>query len=334
MPTYNRAAFLVKAFASIGSQALTDWELIVVDDGSSDESQQVIARLSKSVSQSVRYVYQLNAGPGAARNTGIELASGRYIAFFDSDDEWMPSFLDTCVRALEDNPEVDCVYTAFERREVGPRNLIQRNSFYPNETPSAFLGLKANQRGELRIISDDRIADCLIRENIGCAMKNCVFRRAVFDELRLPPFRIGEDRAFIICTLKAGFQFGYIDRVLMTSWHHSENTSAAVLVASVERRRWIQEELIRSYEYVRRKCALRPAERRSLEQRIAKEYFWGLGYAIFWESGCERDAFRAFRTGIRLDPLRIDFWKTYSACLVKAGLRRLPKCCADRSHRA
>ncbi|HEY8503179.1 MAG TPA: glycosyltransferase family A protein, partial [Gemmataceae bacterium] len=93
LPTYNRAKFLPQAFASIRSQQYTDWELIVVDDGSTDDTRAVVQELSKDVPQPVRYVYQDNQGPAGARNKGLDLASGKYVAFFDSDDVWLPHHL-------------------------------------------------------------------------------------------------------------------------------------------------------------------------------------------------------------------------------------------------
>src|SRR4051812_44009612 len=84
LPTYNRAKFLPQAVASIRGQAFTDWELIIVDDGSTDDTREAVRALTVGVPQPVQYVYQDNQGPYAARNTGLDVTRGRYIAFFDS----------------------------------------------------------------------------------------------------------------------------------------------------------------------------------------------------------------------------------------------------------
>jgi glycosyltransferase involved in cell wall biosynthesis len=89
LPTFNRAKFLPEALASITRQVWTDWELIVVDDGGTDKSNDLIACLTHGWKQPVRYIYQENQGPFGARNTGLEYASGDYVAFFDSDDLWL-----------------------------------------------------------------------------------------------------------------------------------------------------------------------------------------------------------------------------------------------------
>jgi glycosyltransferase involved in cell wall biosynthesis len=84
IPVFNGAAFLAEAVASIRVQQITVSEIIVVDDGSTDESAAVAAGLGKGI----HYVYQPNRGPHAAQNTGLELAQGELIAFLDADDRW------------------------------------------------------------------------------------------------------------------------------------------------------------------------------------------------------------------------------------------------------
>src|SRR5215510_9484689 len=90
LPTFNRAQFLREAFASIGAQSFRNWELIVVDDGSTDDTKDVVEEWKQGVTQAVTYVKQANKGAYGARNTGLDHASGEYVAFFDSDDLWLP----------------------------------------------------------------------------------------------------------------------------------------------------------------------------------------------------------------------------------------------------
>src|SRR5947207_12487932 len=84
LPTYNRAPFLPQAFAAIQGQQWTDWELIVVDDGSTDNTPLIIADLSAELRQQVLYIYQENQGAYGARNIGLDHARSKYIAFYDS----------------------------------------------------------------------------------------------------------------------------------------------------------------------------------------------------------------------------------------------------------
>jgi glycosyltransferase involved in cell wall biosynthesis len=88
IPTYNRSNRLIKTLESVARQSLPPGEVIVVDDGSTDATRQAVDSFRNISTLNLRYHFQSNSGPGAARNTGIEKASGNYLAFLDSDDEW------------------------------------------------------------------------------------------------------------------------------------------------------------------------------------------------------------------------------------------------------
>ena len=91
IPTYNRVNLLLRALASVWSQTLTDLEVVVVDDGSTDETSERLAGLGDRV----QLITQANRGPGSARNLGANVARGKYVAFLDSDDLWFPWTLAT-----------------------------------------------------------------------------------------------------------------------------------------------------------------------------------------------------------------------------------------------
>jgi glycosyltransferase involved in cell wall biosynthesis len=100
IPTYNRADLLREALASIASQEFRDFETIVVDDGSKDDT----GKVAQGCGFPVRFHRQENQGPGAARNAGIGLARGQYVAFLDSDDTWFPWTLELFYRAIASGP--------------------------------------------------------------------------------------------------------------------------------------------------------------------------------------------------------------------------------------
>jgi glycosyltransferase involved in cell wall biosynthesis len=107
LPVYNRAAYVGEAIASVFAQTLPPDEVIVVDDGSTDESLEVVERFARP---GLRVLRQENAGIGAARNRGLGAATGDLIAFIDSDDLWELDKLDRQVRALRDSDEVQLVF--------------------------------------------------------------------------------------------------------------------------------------------------------------------------------------------------------------------------------
>ena len=86
IPTYNRADFIEKAIQSVLNQTYSNFEIIVVDDGSTDSSAQIIQKLAEKDHRIRYYKLEVNSGVSIARNTGISLVRGKYIAFLDSDD--------------------------------------------------------------------------------------------------------------------------------------------------------------------------------------------------------------------------------------------------------
>ena len=106
IPTFNRATLLPRAIASVQAQTMSDWELIIVDDASTDETEQLI-RSCLSQDPRIKYVrHENNRGVAAARNTGISQASGKFISFLDSDDEWRSAKLAVQIDFLQSHPEL------------------------------------------------------------------------------------------------------------------------------------------------------------------------------------------------------------------------------------
>ena len=138
LPTYNRSKFLIEAFDSIHSQQWTDWELIVIDDGSTDDTRQQVTQLTADFPQSVHYIYQRNQGSYGARNAGLDKATGKYIAFYDSDDIWLPHHLKDCVEGLEANPDVDWVYGACRILDHATGVELTPSTFYDGGAPVHF----------------------------------------------------------------------------------------------------------------------------------------------------------------------------------------------------
>jgi glycosyltransferase involved in cell wall biosynthesis len=101
IPTYNRRRLLERALASIQQQTRTPHEVIVVDDGSTDDTSDAICKRFPNV----RYIRQENCGVSAARNRGVHEATGNWLAFLDSDDEWLPKKLERQVEALQSRPD-------------------------------------------------------------------------------------------------------------------------------------------------------------------------------------------------------------------------------------
>ena len=108
IPTYNQASYLPAAIKSVLEQTFQDFEIIVVNDGSTDNTSQEVINFSDP---RLRYFSQENRGLSAARNTGIQASVGEYIAFLDSDDVWLPQKLELQVALLDSRPEAALIYS-------------------------------------------------------------------------------------------------------------------------------------------------------------------------------------------------------------------------------
>jgi glycosyltransferase involved in cell wall biosynthesis len=148
VPLYNGRAYVEEALRTVAEQTLQPIEVLVIDDGSTDGSDEVVERVVAPFP--VKIIRQQNSGQSAARNLGIAQASGEYIAFLDQDDEWRKGHLEQLSQAMDD-PDVGWAYSDFD--EVDSRGqtvthsfIVEHNLVHPKRTLAACLG------GDLMII--------------------------------------------------------------------------------------------------------------------------------------------------------------------------------------
>lgn len=123
IPTFNNVATLAEAVASVRDQHWDDLEIVVVDDGSTDETPRVLEALS---GPDLRVIRQANAGPAAARNAGLQATRNEWIAFLDADDQWLPGKLLTQFNALEQHPDATfCFSDVLERTPDGNDQILR-----------------------------------------------------------------------------------------------------------------------------------------------------------------------------------------------------------------
>lgn len=107
--TYNRAGLLPRALDSLIAQTETDWEAIVVDDGSTDDTATIVQRYA-AAHRTIRGLYHTNRGTGLSRNAGLQVSTGLFVTFLDSDDEYLPDHLASRKRMLLDHPMVEFLH--------------------------------------------------------------------------------------------------------------------------------------------------------------------------------------------------------------------------------
>jgi glycosyltransferase involved in cell wall biosynthesis len=320
LPTYNRARFLPEAFQAIESQKYSDWELIVVDDGSTDETPGLAAAFAASCARPVHYVRQPNRGAYAARNTGLVHASGEYIAYYDSDDLWLPHHLQRCVAALDAHPQVDWVYAACRSVDAETGSVLEASTFHPRGRPRPFLALRAREFDGLRVFDDAGTIACQLAHGLYCGLQNSVLRRRLFDHGGFwDEYKVVDDVLFTIRMLAAGATLGYFDDVHVVYRVHADNSSAAAAGATNARLLPVFIEQVHGLERLKREVALPADARRALDRHLAHVYFWHLGYAGYWPLRNRAKALEAFRSGLRLTPYDLRMWKTYVSRLFMSG---------------
>ncbi|MBK1811209.1 glycosyltransferase family 2 protein [Clostridium sp. YIM B02505] len=129
MPTYNRCTSIEAAIQSVERQSYKDWELIIVDDCSSDDTSRIVERKMK-VDERILYIRNsANMGPAATRNVGIYKARGEYLAFLDSDDEWMDYHLEESVSLLDNSDYQICSALWTEKKGDNCVNVAESDWF-------------------------------------------------------------------------------------------------------------------------------------------------------------------------------------------------------------
>lgn len=248
IPCYNGAGFLREALESAVSQTQPPREVIVVDDGSTDESAEVAATFGDPV----RVIRQANQGKSAARNTGIRAASGDLIAFLDADDIWMPHKLERQVRALANDAGSVLVHSRAEVFDTRS-GLVRPFAITPDELNGSCL---------VPLIEDNRICTSSV-----------LVRRDALEEIGafrcVAPLSIAQDYD-VWLRLAPRHRFLFLDDLHVRYRVHGANTShnaekAALAVIFALKSVWESGE------------ASRPAEKSAIKSKISEKYF-DIGY--------------------------------------------------------
>jgi len=204
IPTYNRARYIAGALESVLAQTFGDYEVVVVDDGSTDDTERVL----EPYRERIRYVRQPNAGRSAARNRCIREARGRFVSFLDSDDRWLPHKLESHVRALESRPRVGMVH--------GHVDVIDEQD-RPRDDLTAYhhrLWSHAHRDG---VTYAGYILEC------RCFSSATTFRRDVFDRIGLYDESLALDDYELYLRVALDFEIEFREESVALYRYHGEN---------------------------------------------------------------------------------------------------------------
>ena len=180
--TYNSSNLIVDTYKSILNQSLCNWEWIVTDDCSSDDTFEVLQKLSKSDSRIAIFKNNVNSGAAVSRNNSLQQARGKFIAFIDSDDLWVTEKLEKQVQFMELN-NIDFAFTAYELMNDKGEKIGQKVDTHLNDF----------------VTYEDMLKK---KATLGCS--TVMLRRGAFEDLSMPLLRTGQDYATWLKLLKSG----------------------------------------------------------------------------------------------------------------------------------
>lgn len=227
IPTYNRAEFILRAVNSVLAQTYCDFETIVVDDGSQDDTTEVLS----PVRDRIKYIRQENSGVGAARNLGIREADSEWIAFLDSDDEWLPEKLEKQMEVLAlAGPNVHCSVCS---TDLGPGPGNHRSSFlHSGFDPPIDRGICYNT-------TDIVLTHFFLFNQVLVARRETLFKVGLYNEA----FPILEDMDLALRLSGVG-PWAFLTECLVSYQRNSPNNLSGLAT----KRKFFYESLIRVYD--------------------------------------------------------------------------------------
>jgi glycosyltransferase involved in cell wall biosynthesis len=193
IPTYNNAALLCETLDGVRGQTFKDFEVIVVDDGSTDNTAEVVRKYDPNV----RYLHQPNQGPAAARNKGASLAQGEFIAFCDHDDIWNQRHLEGLLKCFSDHPSAAM---CFDDAELFGDGMTKGATHIDKKVLQSMIGTK---------VPILRVWHCWV-----ASMSVVMVRKAVFEQLGgLHPGIWGLDDLHFYLRLAAGHEVRFVDYI-------------------------------------------------------------------------------------------------------------------------
>jgi glycosyltransferase involved in cell wall biosynthesis len=257
MPCYNAAAHLPVSIGSVLAQTFSDWELIAVDDGSTDST---LTWLRKQLDPRIHIHTQSNKGVSAARNAGLAMAKGEYVAFLDSDDTWASDFLARMLEAITSEPDIGLVYCGWQNVGVeGPRSA----PFVPPdyEQPDKKAKLLAGTRWPIHA--------CMTRLNLVSAAGG-------FD----PRFAVGED--FLLWLEIACFhRIRLVPEVLAQYIHHGGVQATRDRVRAARQLRDVQAAFLTRHPEIIDELG------RSQVKKLTDGVLLGRAYEAYWRRDLE-----------------------------------------------
>ncbi|MCP4592618.1 MAG: glycosyltransferase family 2 protein [bacterium] len=267
IPVYNRAPLIGRAIESVIAQSAEDWELIVVDDGSTDETPSVVEDYRSRLGPRLIHLRRARGGSSAARNTGIDRARGEFIAFLDSDDEFRRNKLARQLELFEQEPGLGFVFSDYAFVDL---EGVHHPSAFDGACPLA-RRLPVRQIAPKLLLCTGDLADYMLRGYFISTIVGMVRRSVVGESVRFLEGQWYSEEWLFYLEVAKRCRSGYVDEPL--SLHH--RVAGSVSHTSVPRNLLNQQRLLSLLAQRFPDCS-RPARRalRSLRSTCARQLGW------------------------------------------------------------
>ncbi|WP_429933178.1 glycosyltransferase family 2 protein [Alteromonas sp. 4B03] len=321
VPLYNREAFLPQLLRTLECQTFKEFEVILIDDGSTDSTHAWIEKHFRKSVLNYYYIYQDNGGPYKARNNGLKHSKGKYIVLFDSDDEWPDYHLKQFFDAMEANQDVDWIFASIEIIEHESRNVLQESNFVDDSgNKHPIISLQSEIRfvgeGQIRVITDPRLPETMIEHTLPGSMQCSMIKRSVFDShLFDENFRTAYDRFFCMKTAIRGFKFAYLNNTHLIYHVHDDNISTVSANTPAEKLKKSAITMIRGYRLIERE-AVNLKQKKAAKKRVGEVHAWELSMAE-QSLGDYKASISAICVAINNSPKNLLYYKTLFATYIK-----------------
>lgn len=291
VPSYNCAHYLPQALDSALGQTFTDFEILVIDDGSTDNTRAVVEEYRGKAPDKVRYIYQENQGLACARNTGLRHAKGEYVALLDADDVWLPTRLEETVKVLDADGSTGIVHANITKISEAGEELDTR-------------------RRDARYLSGYIFENIFLRKaHVSCPTvlfrKQCCEEVGVFDPGLA---RLGcEDRELWL-RISQKFKIQYIDKVL------------ALYRVSGKSMSQNKEKMMKARLYVIDKFCPAGGSRQGLRRKALAKVYRDIGDELLLEKKFSDSRKQYFKSAV-LNPVSIWTWINYLKALLRIEVK-------------
>ena len=315
VPVYNRENLIKIAINTVLNQSYTDWEMIIIDDSSSDNTKEVVTHFSNSDSRIKLIDNKFAKGPSGTRNTGLDIASGDYIAYLDSDDEWMPFHLERMIACFERHPEIDVMSADPLRKNRSTGEVVSYDKLnLSNIDHRSFEDCSIIDYGDLfdhqlrgRVIT----TQCIVGKSD--ILKSVRWNESLGNAV---------DNLYNLEVCAKRINVGHIEDYHAIYWIHDDNLSNVSGSHSPQRMEKLHLGFIKYWQIVANKFNLSNMQKRYVNSNLATTYAWHLGYHTYEPQKKYREAINCYLKAIKYTPYNFKNYFALIKAFVKLVIRR------------